>query len=124
MIRYEANPEPSASTPTTTFGLLPCLSDRHVHAVYDVADDYPKATCGWNLVPDVYPEGEALLCRRCLAALPDNAELRPACNERRQADVFRVLGDTRPLVRFEWWRLARRYDRRIGLAIAEQWHRG
>ena len=106
---------------TLSFGLLPCQSDRHVHAVYDPADDYPKSVCGWNLIPDVWLEGPVLLCRRCLAVLPDNATLRPACNERRLAVSAGEIG---PLVRFERWRAAVQCDRRIRRAVASEWCHG
>lgn len=90
------------------------MSDRHVHAVYDVAEQYPRTVCGWHALPGVHLAGEAALCRRCLAVLPDNAELRPACDERRRC--LRLGGSGR--------RLAKRYDRRIARAIAEQWRHG
>lgn len=118
-----AHREPLDSrTARLSFGLLPCLSDRRVHAVYDPADNYPEAVCGWNLVPDVCLHSDVLLCRRCLAALPDDAELRPAANKRHLSAPPRHAEGL--LVAFErWWR-ARRCDRRIRRAVASEWHRG
>lgn len=113
-------PHPTTEHPeTVSFGLLPDLTDRHVHAVYDPADECPLTACGWHLLPDIHPGGDALLCRRCLAALPDNAELRPAASERRLAN----RAHAGPLTEFERWRRARKCDRRIHRAVAKEWHR-
>ncbi|WP_028927890.1 hypothetical protein [Pseudonocardia acaciae] len=108
-----ANPaEPTLhQTETLTFGLLPDSTDRHVHAVYDLVEPCPLTVCGLRVIPDISMaphiyRAEVLLCRCCLAALPDGAELRPAADERRR-HVQRVLPDgCRPLVTFESWRLA------------------
>lgn len=105
---------------STTFGLLPCLADCHVHAVYDPAEPYPFTVCGWNVVPDTYLPDPVLLCRRCLAALPDNANLRPAVNERRlcnEKDRIDFLAD------FWRWLLTHWYDRRIRRALVAERHR-
>lgn len=112
--------EPPVTSETLTCGLLPDLTDRHVHAVYRPGDDYPDSVCGWPILACIYLSGPVLLCRRCLAALPDNAELRPATSERRLANPSHAG----PLVEFERWRRARKYDRRIQRAVAEGWHRG
>lgn len=114
--------EPPISLETLTFGMLACLSDQHVHAVYDPADQYPLTACGWHVLPDIYLPGDVLFCRRCLAALPDDAELRPAANERRRSARPRHTGGF--LAAFERWRLARKYDRRIHRAVVKEWHRG
>lgn len=103
-----------------TFGLLPCLSDSHVHAVYDPAESYPLAVCGWNLVPDTYLPDAVLFCRRCLAVLPDHAALRPAVNERRLRNEPDCIDF---LAAFWRWLLTRWYDRRIRRALAAERHR-
>lgn len=109
-------------TETTSLGLLPDRTDRHVHAVYDPAEDLPLSACGLRILPDIYLGGAVVLCGRCRAALrgPDKTELRPATNERRLARPTQ----TGPLTGFERWRLAHRHDRRIRRAVAKEWHRG
>lgn len=109
-----------------TFGLLLDMSDYHVHAVYDPADPYPLAACSEHLVPGIWLPGPVLLCRGCLAAIPDpdRAELRPASAIRRRvlaADPHDVAGPVLALYRGH---LARRYDRRIRRALASEWCHG
>lgn len=124
MIRYRAGREPSASGPRLAFGLLSDVTDRRVHAVYEVADPCPLSLCGWHVLADIYFDGDAVLCRGCLAALPDDAELRAACTERRLSAHLDYPGLLVAVARFERWWWARRFDRRIRRAIAEQWRRG
>lgn len=122
MIDYESR-APFNARRVLTFGLLPCQSDRRVHAVYDVAERYPLAVCGSGIIADVWLPGPALLCTRCLAALPDPdaAELRPAADEHRQLAPIRPEHAARPLVAMVRWYCARQYDRRVRRAINAEW---
>lgn len=118
--------EPPISSDTLTFGLLLCMSDYRVHAVYDPADVYPLSACGEHVVPGIWLPGPILLCRGCLAAIPepDGVELRPASAVRRRvlaADPDDVVG---PVVALCRWCLARRHDRRIRCALASEWRHG
>lgn len=98
------------------FGLLPCLSDCRVHAVYDPAEKCPLAACGVRIVPDIYLMDplRIVMCRRCVAALPDIVKLRPAVG---QWGRIHRSGRVGPLAR--WWRTCW-YSRRIRCAMAAQ----
>jgi hypothetical protein len=99
------------------FVMLADTVNPRVHAVYDPYTAYPLALCGVNIVPDLYDylPPDAILCRRCLVALPDSSTLRPGSAERR------LLGkSSRRARRYrQWWR-AQRYDRLIRRALAQE----
>jgi hypothetical protein len=111
-----------------TFGLLPCLYDHRVHAVYDVTDPYPEPVCGLPILAGIWLPGAlgpVLLCRRCLVGLsnPVGVELRPAAAIRQRylatQPEYRAWA---PLVLVRR-QAARRYDRRILRAVEAEWWR-
>lgn len=113
--------------PVPTLGLLPCLADWHVHAVYNPTEAYPLAVCGLRIVPGIHLDGQPLLCRRCLTRRHRHTQLRPAADQHRhhlatQDDQYRrLLAELRHgIAELERRRLARRYDRRIRHAIAHR----
>ncbi|WP_028921301.1 hypothetical protein [Pseudonocardia acaciae] len=119
--------EPPVSSETLTFGLLLDMTDYHVHAVYDPADPLPVAACGVHVLPGIFIPGPALLCRRCLSAIPDpgHVELRPASAVRRRVLAADPHDDAGPFLELSRWYLARQYDRRIRRAVALKWsHHG
>jgi hypothetical protein len=118
--------QPAAPTGTLAFGLLLDMTDYHVHAVYDPADPVPSTVCGLRVVPGIWIPGSILLCRFCLAALPDpgGVELQPASAVRRRAMAADPNDDAGPFLALSRWYLARRYDRSIRKTVAAQWRRG
>jgi hypothetical protein len=112
----------SGSSPkSSSLGLLPCLVDYRVHAVYDPVEAYPLAVCGLHICPDTYLPNGVLLCRRCLAALSADASVRPAVNERRILDKSK---HAEFLVRFWRWWLTHYYGWCIRRALAAERRHG
>ncbi|WP_028922273.1 hypothetical protein [Pseudonocardia acaciae] len=111
--------EPPVSSERLVFALLPDITDRHVHAVYDPADVLPLSLCGLNILPDLYLPTVVILCGRCMALRPDNATLYPATSERR---AYAQPAATWPAALGRWWR-GWRYDGRVRRALVVEQRR-
>ncbi|WP_156993299.1 hypothetical protein [Pseudonocardia acaciae] len=102
-----------------TIGMLLDLTDRHVHAVRNPADPYPKAECGLTICPDIYLDqpGGATLHRPCMDTITDATRLRPAVREWRLANE----SDDHGLLVTFWRRwLTWRYERIISRSLAAE----
>jgi hypothetical protein len=97
--------------------MLLCLADYRVHAVSEPDKSYPQAVCGVRTVPAIGMPGAISVCCRFLAALPEDAILRPVLATKRLSDE---PDHSRYLT--ACWRcwLTRRYSWRIRRATASR----